>query len=133
MIEDVTRRSPTLRRLVADLQESDLIVYVDVSPHLPDADRGGLQFVCTRGIHRYLRVSVRPRLGPREFLATVAHELQHALEVAAHRDVVDGPSMAALYDRIGRRSPNGFETEAAVNVSHLVCDEFDTGRPRPLR
>jgi len=125
MMDAGSRSSATFRQLVHDLEQSDIIVYVSLSPHLPATDLGGLQFVCARGRHRYLRVSVRPRLGPREFLATVAHELQHAREIAADRGVIDSESMAALYTRIGRPSCNGYETAAAIRVGDLVNRELE--------
>jgi hypothetical protein len=131
MMDVASERSATFRRLVLDLEQSDIIVYVSMNPHLPATTLGRVQFVCARGRYRYLRVSVRPRLAPRDFVATVAHELQHAREIAGHPDVVDAESMAALYARIGRPSCTGFETVAAIRVSDLVNGEFESGPVNP--
>jgi len=127
------RTSPTFRQLVDALEHSDIIVYVAASRHLPGTDLGQMHFVCRRGHQRYLRVSIRTLLSPTEFLSTVAHELQHALEVAASLDVIDAASMAALYERIGRPSCNGFETAAARRTGELVSSELERYASTQLR
>ena len=127
MLDEGARRSSTFKQMVADLERSDVIVYVTTSRELPRTELGELRFVCARGGHRYLRATIRSRLGPRDFVSTIAHELQHALEVAAHAEVVDGASMAALYQRIGRASCSGYETAAAVRAGDVVGVELERG------
>jgi hypothetical protein len=123
-----SRESPTFKRLLEDIERSDVIVYVTESLHLPNTEMGRTQFVCSRGGHRYLRISVRTRLGPMDFLSTVAHELQHALEIASHPEVLDDHTLSCLYRRIGRPSHGGFETALAVSTGNAVCRELERGQ-----
>lgn len=61
-------------------------------------------------------------------IATIAHELQHALEVSGDHSVVDQRTMAGLYKRIGRRSTStaiaGYETVAAQEAGLQVRREL---------
>lgn len=130
LIASGCRKSPTLRQIVDDLAASDLIVYVQRVHHLPQPDLGAVQLIGSFGGQRYVRVSVLGVPDPRRFLATVAHELQHALEIAGHPEVVDDESMEALYRRIGRPSCNGYETDAARSAGETVERELE-GRGLP--
>ncbi|RPJ84787.1 MAG: hypothetical protein EHM13_03120 [Acidobacteria bacterium] len=118
------QKSPTFRRLVQDLQKTDLIVYVSQVPYLPEPDAGALQLVGRAGEQRYVRVSIKKVPNPREFIAAVAHELRHAMELAENPGVVDEESLTALYRGIGRPSCNGYETAAARETGDLVCREM---------
>jgi hypothetical protein len=56
----------------------------------------------------------------------LGHELQHALEIAGARDVVDERGVRDLYERIGLpgRKPNQFETLEAQRVQALVRKDY---------
>jgi hypothetical protein len=55
----------------------------------------------------------------------IAHEVQHALEIADAPDVVDRRSPAVLYRRIGHVSGvNSFETIDAQAMQRRVCREL---------
>jgi hypothetical protein len=77
------------------------------------------------GPHRLLRILVDPRATDRDLMASIGHELQHALEVLDHRWVRNSSAMILLYKKIcndcGRRF---FETNAAVRVGTAVRDEL---------
>src|SRR5207244_9015285 len=89
-----------------------------------------LPFVAAPHGDRYLRVVVTPDKNRRshdQLLALVAHELRHTLEVAEHPDVVDGPTMEAMYRRIGTPLTgrlSGYETSAARAAGDVVLSEL---------
>ena len=71
--------------------------------------------------HRYLVIEIacgRSRLAQ---MSTLGHELHHALEIAEEPSVVDARTLAAFYERIGRKTSDWggrltFETDAAANA-----------------
>jgi hypothetical protein len=126
LLADGARRSPTFAALVAEIHRSDVIVYVQASFALPAGLSGRLQLQGATGTGRYLRVEVRAAMNRDEMIAVIAHELRHALEVAADRTVVDDAALLALYRRIGHasHSARGFDTEAANTIGRRVRDEL---------
>ena len=74
--------SPTLTSLVETLNRSDLIVYVQQGT-LP-AGVGGvlLHRIVSRGGRRYVRILVSLRGARERLTGVIAHELQHAVELA---------------------------------------------------
>ena len=57
-------RSAIARRLVTQLESSNVIVHIVSAPHLPDGLGGTTRFVTSRGGYRYLRITLsagRPR------------------------------------------------------------------------
>jgi len=75
---------------------------------------------------RYLHVQVASGLSFEELVAVVGHELQHAVEVAAHPEVRDPSSLAILYEMIGIPSPvqNRYDTSAARIMGKRVRAEL---------
>jgi hypothetical protein len=127
LLEDGVRLSPTLRALVARLRASDVVVYLQCDGyHAPD---GRLTFLSSAGGYRYVvvRMARFPRL---QQIAMMAHELQHAVEIADHPSIVDGPSLVREYQRIGYENPwnqlpgVAFDTQAAVRVGEQVLKEL---------
>jgi hypothetical protein len=130
LIRDARASSPTFRRLIDRLERSDVIVYVtrhyDMSPGLD----GQLNFMSKAGGSRYVNVRVAWDRPAQRLVSTLAHELQHAVEIADAADVVDEASLARAYTRFGRpgsfnvRSMQAFETPEAVEVGHRVWLEY---------
>jgi hypothetical protein len=124
-------RSVTFRQLVDSLNASDVIVYVEAQPEF-NARTGGLLLhsVVSAGGHRYLRVKLRGGGGDGT-IAVLAHELQHAHEVAQARDVHDDEQMTALFARLDNRTclrRACYETNAAQEVQGAVAAELATWR-----
>jgi hypothetical protein len=127
-------RSPTFRALVDTLQHSNVIVLVQ-----PGLCAGGRIRSCLVGVagsahNRHLRIRLDPQHTIENgLIATAAHELQHAVEVAENPDVVDGRSLAALYRRIaigrcGQGQSEECETNRALATERTVYLELFSKR-----
>jgi hypothetical protein len=70
--------------------------------------------------------SEKSRLTHDDLLALIGHELQHALEVLEHPEVIDVPTMEAMYRKIGIpiAGQRGFETSAARAAGTAVHSEL---------
>jgi hypothetical protein len=127
LLDEGLRTSPTLRALVARLYASDVVVYLQCDgPAGPD---GRLTFLSSVGGYRYLVVRVS-RLARMQQIAMMAHELQHAVEIAETPAIVDGASLVREYRRIGYENPwsqlpgVSFDTKAAVRAGEQVLREL---------
>jgi hypothetical protein len=118
--------SRTFARLVEELNKSNVIVYLQVSRDVPVGLDGRLAFMTSVGPLRYLHAQVRDNLPTDLLLATAAHELQHALEVAQHEHVRDSDDLAVLYQRIGipGHSHKRYDTAAARDTGRRVRQEL---------
>jgi hypothetical protein len=89
---------------------------------------GTLTWMTRTGPYRYVRASISTDLNFDQMIATVAHELQHAVEVIEDETVVDEKSLIALYRKIGSQSsaasPNRWETAAAQEAGFQVRREL---------
>ena len=125
LIQTGIKRSATFAALVSALSKTDVIVYVQETRDLPPRVDGQLAITTGQSPQRYLRAQVLSGLGTTEMIAVVAHELQHAIEVAAHHEVRDSHSLAALYRRIGIGAGRGaFDTLAAQMTGARVRVEL---------
>lgn len=118
-------RSATFRALVDTITHSDLIVYISSKFEMQLPLDGEIHFITSVGSHRYMRIYVRGELSPWDRAAMVAHELQHAAEVAARPSVVNNETMDALYEEIGFGvGIDRHETAAARDVAVKVAQEL---------
>ena len=127
LLHEGLRSSDTFRRLAARLQHSDVVVYLECGgPFRPTGGR--LAFISTAGGHRYVHVRVSRLTAVDQQIAIIAHELRHAVEIADEPGVVDGPSLAVAYQRIGYAKPRAvgiaFDSEAAVQAGYQVLREL---------
>jgi hypothetical protein len=130
--------SPTFRRLLERLNASNLVVYVRFG-RCAGAVAGCTHLIAHQGTARRLLI-VLDRFGrsPWDLVALLAHELQHALEIADAASVVDVPSLRHLYATTGRRvyattgrrGEEGYETDAAIRVARTVTSELAKRRRR---
>ena len=118
------QRSPTIARLVSELQQLDVIVYIELGLE-PMATVGTTSVLTKAGTTRMLRIVVSARLDPRRRIEVLGHELQHALEIARAEDVVSDATMHALYRRIGYAiTAKSYETDKARAVESQVRREL---------
>lgn len=120
-------RSHTFARLVREIDETDVVVYVETRLDLPLGLDGRLTFITAAGGVRYLRVQVPGNVGPEQLIGILGHELQHALEIAAHPAVQDSDGVAGLYRRIGIQSTRDhYDTTEARIIGRRVRSEMSS-------
>jgi len=120
------RRSATFRALVAELERSDVIVFVYTSPYLSPKVSGGLSFVGASTSWRYLKVALRRDQPHRQMIWILAHELHHAVEVARAPGARSQAAFNTLYTHIGTNGAlrDTFETPGALNAGLQVRREL---------
>lgn len=121
------RRSATFAALMAELDHTDLIVYVERVHNLPAVIAGRLLLVSATREQRYLRIQIGTGGTTADAIATLAHELQHALELGSSPDVRDQEALARFYQRIGHHSvgQHTYDTRAAQNTGKRVRREME--------
>ena len=128
LLREGMSRSATFRALVNRIEASNLIVYVSLSPVMKARLAGKLTWMTRAGDYRYLRATISTEQTPDQMIATLAHELQHAVEVLQDDTVLDQRSLEQLYKRIGRPSYSGitagWETIAAQETGFQVRREL---------
>lgn len=125
------RESWTFAALVARIQRSDVIVYVEEVPRLPNALNGRMMMLPRVNGFRYIRIQLVSHGTPEDAIAVLAHELQHAVEVADAVEVIDTSGLERLYQRIGvRQGPQVYDTHAAQDMGRAVRRELGVG-PTP--
>ena len=124
LIREATERSATFRRLVATIDASDGIVYVEYGTcghHV----RACLAFTVQQaGPNRILRIVVEAHRDHGELLAAIGHELQHAVEALGDPHVTDFHSLYSFFDRIAPTDKDRFETIAAIQTEMDVFAEL---------
>lgn len=127
LIEDAIDSSATVRALVERIAASDVVVFVICERDPAVRAPGRLNFMTSAGGLRYIVIRLKPKRRAAA-IAMLAHELQHAAEIADMPSVVDAASLGREYARIGYRSHSAhglaFDTTAAVDVGRRVVDEL---------
>lgn len=128
LIDDGLSRSPTFRRLVAALNESDVVVYIE-RKRTRQALGGYLaHHIVAQGNYRYLRIAVDTQGSQGRLVPLLAHELQHAVEIAQAPQVRDAATLEQLFVQLAVKFGCGgttcYETQAAKDVEHIVSDEL---------
>lgn len=117
--------SPTLKALLDELVASDIIVHVVLVDRTSSRASGQLSFVTATPTARYLRIEVTRLDGRADMIALVAHELQHAVEVAHAPGIRDAPSLARFYLTAGEnmRDPRHYDSIGARMTEDIVRRE----------
>jgi hypothetical protein len=129
VVDEGLLRSPTIARLVAELHQYDVFVYIEMDE--PAGARGSTSIMSVAPGARFLRVRIFRNLDPRQQIEVLGHELHHALEIARAANVVDDKSFRAYFDRIGYQTGTGFETDAARRVEEDIRRELSRSGSRP--
>lgn len=129
LLDELVARSPIARDLVDRLDRSDLIVYVTYRWFSTQTLHGRIGFPAAGSHRRLLVIELEPRQNRSDQLAALAHELQHAVEIADAPAVSDARSLAALYTAIGLLTGNAagaetYETVAAAETGRRVKSEI---------
>jgi hypothetical protein len=136
-------RSRTVRDLVNELEQRDVIVYIEMQPALKKRLAGTMTWLSASKAHRYVRISINPELSTDLAISTLGHELQHAVEVANAPEIRCERTLANFYQSHGgsnRVNATGWDTEAARVAGDNVRRELSlhpaskaADRPRPAR
>ena len=117
--------SPTFRRLAEAIQATDGIVYVERGS-CDESATGCLRFGSVAGPNRILRVTLSAKRRDVD-AGTIAHELQHAVEVLQSPGVTFAVAMTSFYLRVGvsgNTSGRTRETAAAIAAGNAVRAEM---------
>jgi hypothetical protein len=130
-IELAATRSLTFRNLVALIQTSDGIVYVEPG-ECGHGTRACLKlWMSASGSTRFLRVVVNRRraFSDVDFMGSIGHELQHTVEALSEPNTVNS---VRLYYFFARTAISGqrFETSAAIAAGDAVRHELRDLRVR---
>jgi hypothetical protein len=134
LILRASHASATFRRLTATIDATDGLVYVDDGKCGHGVAACLLLAVQVSGPFRVLRIKVDARRLDCALMASVGHELQHAIEVLSDPHVTDGVGAYSLLERIAPAGPisdrGRFETAAAQRAGFDVRREAcnTTGR-----
>ena len=130
LLTDAVARSPLVNQLIEHLATSDTFVYVEITgtPEIPYART---KLVSASPGARFLRISINARTAPWDRVPLLAHELQHAVEIADAGDVRDDEDVRRLYSKVGFGSgADQFETSAAREMEWRVRTELARRAPR---
>jgi hypothetical protein len=119
IIDGAAQRSPAIREWIDRLQALDVIVYVRAKLFVQLELEGRIGLLSTVGTRRYLVIELACGRSELAQMATLGHELFHAIEIAEEPSVVSAETLADFYSRIGTRTGDTkglrtFETEAAA-------------------
>lgn len=131
LIVEAYAHSATVRRLVEEIRVSQWLVFVQAGrcPSKPSI-ACLLHHVGTFEGSQYLRVVVDHRRRRSDsVIGSLAHELQHVVEVIREPGVTDGHAIRALFRRIGKVSVQSltvtaYETETAQRIGGQVIGEL---------
>jgi hypothetical protein len=123
------QRSATFRALVIEIHQTNVMVAVQFGVCGNGRIRSCVSHVAGDGRQRHIRIKVNTRTTDDRLIATLAHELQHALEIARRAEVTNSEQALALYRIIGldkcrQGLSDECETAAALRVENQVNTEL---------
>ena len=121
-------QSATFKQLVDEIDAGPGIVYISHAVKLA----GGIEGALLHGVAGspelpVLRVLLKTNLGRSHAIATIAHELQHVVEVLRAGPPRDGTAISRIFARLRpahEPKTRRFETEEAQRVTRRVLDEI---------
>ena len=124
-VRNASTRSPTVARLLAIVEEADVILQIDLRYEVT-VPRAMTHLVASGVGVRYVRTVINRALSPWQRIELLGHELQHVVEIATDTSVVDQETMAARFELLGWREGRrgSFETTEAISVEQQVRREL---------
>lgn len=130
LVERAAAASPTFEGLLHAIDVTDGLVYIQ-SGRCTRGVRACMPLAVTiAGPHRLLRVQVEPETAACPLMASIAHELRHAIEVLQEPSLTSSAALFFFFAREGRHrggdgDPLGaWETRAAFEVGARVLGEL---------
>ena len=130
LVAQAAQRSPSIRELIDRVEASDVVVYVRLRQFTRSDLDGRVALLSSMPAgQRYLVIELACGRTDVVTIATLGHELFHALEIAGQPSIVDGRSLAAFYTAAGERTGNRegeltFETRGAQAAGAQVRREL---------
>lgn len=127
LVQRAAVTSPSFSAILARLLGSDVIVYLRREGRMPPYLEGQVHFMGAAAGHRYVAIRVARNRTPRRHAAAIAHELQHAVEIAETPAIVDTETLAREFGRIGFKTMPGartYESGAAIVAGERVWQEY---------
>ena len=126
LMEQAVARSPTFKRLVATVEASNGIVYIEAGVCPGRVIACLPSWMVSSGGNRFMRIVVdRQRLNSDAVMVgAIAHEMQHAIEVLSDRFVTDGRKMFFFYRQYAPTAKEQFETVNAIQAGIAAEDEW---------
>jgi hypothetical protein len=133
LVDRAARRSSVIRDWIDRLEELDITVYVRARVFTQLDLDGRIGLLSAAGGHRFLIIELACGRSEIVQMATLGHELFHAIEIAEEPSVVSAETLARFYSRIGiqtgdTRGLRTFETEAAAAAGLRVRQQLLTTR-----
>lgn len=130
LIREGDARSATFRAMVDEIQASNAVVMIQFGLCAKGQVRSCVSHVGGSAHTRTIRILISPRTTHDRLIATIAHELQHALEIIRQPDITTNDQVLSLYRRIGTGTcaegrSDRCETEAALAVEKQVLKELE--------
>ena len=133
ILDEGSQRSPTFKGLVDVLEQSPALVYIEPG-RCPSSRRlrlnGCLVDLGTAGGTRYLRIIVDVGFSTDNLIATVGHELQHAIEVQESNAMAHGDREALIKAGARYVGAKVYETDKAQDVKEAILRDLRGARPR---
>ena len=123
MIDEALLRSSTFRTIVAAIEATNGIIYVEHGACIHNLRACLALDVTAAADYRILRVTVDARQPDWDVMASIGHELRHALEVLENSALTDMASIYLFYAQTRHAKDQPFETRAAVDAGNAVRNE----------
>jgi hypothetical protein len=136
LIREGDERSATFRGLVDEIQRSNTIVMVQYGLCAKGQVRSCVTHVSGDTNARNIRIVINTRTTNDRLIATIGHELQHAVEIIRTPEATGPEKVMRLYRKIGngecaKGRSDRCETDAALAIERTVLDELDQSPRRP--
>ena len=124
--------SATLRQLVDTIRRTNGIVYVEEGECGHGVRSCLTHSVVSSGGYRFLRILVDARQPAADLLASIGHELRHAIEVLEDPAITSAEAIFLFYSRGVMFGGEPFETPEAIRAGNAVGIEVErVGKRRP--
>jgi hypothetical protein len=126
LIDRAATQSPTFQGLLTTIQRSNGMVQVENGKCRHSVWACLRMWMETVNSTRFLRIVIDRRKGDSDVdvMASLGHELQHAVEALSEPGVTDWRDLYNLFDRLGPRNGGRFETADAVHTGDAVRNEL---------
>lgn len=142
-VRQIQDASPTFRRVLDRINDSNVVVYLSVQPLLTDLDihnlfNGYTTFMVTAVGLRYVHVVVNRRLVRQpgcQLAQTIGHELWHVAEIADHSNITTQSALRQFYNASGyvMFTDDFIETDGAVKAGVQIAREVASVTPLCLK